>query len=229
MSYSRENGETKIEDIPVASIVFAEMSAVCDGDGQRIPMPTAVRTHLDEYSEIPYRRGEVRREFAMEGPRVLVGAYKSALLRACVDWLAEHDSLEPMSLAYCIEVCESAAPFDLSGVDKLPYVPNPHQDDDDKPRLPFRPDFERIDELMYDPENPQAWAVCRSFYESLYAVQRFAAGIRCDVYGGSDFVPPPLSWETKDEEFEPKVPELPQPHVLRRVGGSLLQKIRGKG
>jgi hypothetical protein len=226
MTEAREVGEAMVDESHSGSIVFAEMSEVLDANGHRIPLPAALKTHLDEYNEVPYRKGEVLREFAMEGPRALVGAYKSALLCASVDWLSQHPHSVPMPIEQSIKACEAAGPFVLTGVEKISYVLNPRQEGPDKQRLAFRPDFELIDKLLYDSENPQPWAVCRAFYESLYAVQKFAAGIRDDVYGGSEFVPPLPTWENKDVEHEPKIPAQTSRWRPREMGGWLLQRFR---
>lgn len=220
----REIGEIWIDDTPPASVVFAEYSCVADNDGNPLPMLTALQSQFDEYTEIPYRRGELRREVGMAGPRVLVGAYKSAILGASVNWLQHFGHGEPMPLSRSIDACHAAAPFDLTGVELFAYVRNPKADAGDKTRLAYIPDFGMIDEL-YDPERPEAWIACKAFYESHYAVQRFAAGIRSDIYGGSSLVPPKPSWENKHEVYEPPIPGSSATHRFRLLGGGLLDRL----
>lgn len=181
-------------------ICFAEMSAVYDSSGQQLTISDAMRAQLREYNEIPYRKGETFREFGMQGPRELVGAYKSAMLLTCVEWLDDHPGREPLSFERVVAACEAATPFnDLSIVTTIPYEHHPLYGQSDKTRLPYRPCLRAID-MLYDENDPIDWVLCRSFYGSFYPVQKFAAGVRADILGGSDFVPDKPTWENRFEQ-----------------------------
>ncbi|MEO5691061.1 MAG: hypothetical protein ABIQ64_02645 [Candidatus Saccharimonadales bacterium] len=219
-----ENGETVHGDAFSAAIIFDVSSSMLDGDGRRIPMRDALKVQLGEYTEIPYLRGEMVREYAMQGPGVIVGAYKSAILRASVEWLSGENNAEPMPIDTTIEACEQATPWNLPDVDHIPYVPHPNYGAMDKERLPLRPDFDAIDKL-YDQENPENWIVHRAFFESLYAIQKFAAGIRDDIYGGSELIPPRPSWENKDQQYETVLPNPTTKHRMQNIGKVLIKRF----
>ena len=102
------------------------------------------------------------------------------------------ESMRPVMLAEITHAISSTWPHIPIEPQELPFVENPNYGFDDKARLPYMPDFESIKKA----DDPRTQA----FAEAYYVVQKFMAGIRDDMLGGSDLLGKPYTWETFQAE-----------------------------
>lgn len=187
MTEHNEAGELELST--ESSIVFASEDAL-----------EQARQQLREYEEHEeiFRGEHPQLQVGMNGPERLVGLFKSAIMAFVIEQADANGYQKPIPLADVLKECREKLPFAIAGAEKVRYVTNPNTDNDDKPRLQFRPNFDAITDV----EDLDTYAELRAFYESLYTIQKFAQGIRDDIIGGSEFVDQQNTWDDVKRQLD---------------------------
>ncbi len=164
-------------------------------------MLETARNVLREYDELngAYRALHPNVQVGLYGVHRYPEIFKGAILKIIIESAdrdrAAGEPIQPILLATVTHLVSYTTPHILVSAEEVPYVRHPLYGQGDKVRLPYRPDFDEINRRDDDR--------ARAFAESYYVLQKFMAGLRGDIMGGSDLLLEPNTWEYVKQMYFP--------------------------